>query len=39
MQLYHSEGAVRNPISEAIQKLNARIRIEAAHLAKEKGWI
>ncbi len=38
-QLYLSEGTVRNHVSEAIQKLNARNRIEAALLAKEKGWI
>ncbi len=39
MQLYLSEGTVRNHLSEAIQKLNARNRMEAAHLAREKGWI
>ena len=38
-QLYLSEGTVRNHLSDAIQKLNARNRMEAAHLAKEKGWI
>lgn len=38
-QLYLSEGTVRNHISTAIQKLNVQNRIEAAHLAKEKGWL
>ncbi len=38
-QLYLSEGTVRNHLSTAIQKLNARNRMEAAHLAMEKGWI
>ena len=39
MQLYLSEGTVRNHISAAIQKLNAHNRMEAAQLAKEKGWL
>ncbi len=39
LQLYLSEGTVRNHISTAIQKLNAQNRMEAAHLAKEKGWL
>jgi two-component system response regulator DesR len=34
-----SEGTVRNYLSEAIQKLDARNRVEAAHIAKEKGWL
>ncbi len=38
-QLYLSEGTVRNHISTAIQKLNVQNRIEAANLAKEKGWL
>jgi len=38
-QFYLSEGTVRNHISTAIQKLNARNRMEAAHLAWEKGWL
>src|SRR5574341_981379 len=37
-ELYLSEGTVRNHLSSAIQKLNAHNRMEAAHLAKEKGW-
>lgn len=39
LQLYLSEGTVRNHISTAIQKLNAHNRMEAAHLAQEKGWL
>ena len=38
-QLYLCEGTVRNHISTAIQKLNVHNRMEAAHLAKEKGWL
>jgi len=38
-QFYLSEGTVRNHISTAIQKLNAHNRMEAAHLAQEKGWL
>lgn len=34
-----SEGTVRNYLSEAIQKLGARNRIEAAHIAEQKGWL
>jgi two-component system, NarL family, response regulator DesR len=34
-----SEGTVRNYLSEAIQKLAARNRVEAAHIAQEKGWL
>jgi two-component system response regulator DesR len=39
IQFYLSEGTVRNHISTAIQKLNARNRMEAARLAEEKGWL
>ncbi len=39
LQLYLSEGTVRNHISTAIQKLNAHNRMEAVNLAKEKGWL
>jgi two-component system response regulator DesR len=38
-QLFISEGTVRNHLSTAIQKLNVRNRVEAAHLAEEKGWL
>jgi two-component system response regulator DesR len=37
--LHLSEGTVRNYLSEAIQKLEARNRVEAAHIAREKGWL
>jgi two-component system response regulator DesR len=39
MQLYLSEGTVRNHLSTAIQKLGAHNRMEAARLAEEKGWL
>lgn len=38
-QLYLSEGTVRNHISTAIQKLNVHNRMEAAHLARDRGWL
>lgn len=38
-QLYLSEGTVRNHISTAIQKLNVHNRTEAAHVARERGWL
>lgn len=38
-ELFLSEGTVRNYLSEAIQKLDARNRVEAAHIAREKGWL
>ena len=34
-----SEGTVRSYLSVAIQKLNAHNRVEAAHLAEQKGWL
>lgn len=34
-----SEGTVRNYLSEAISKLGARNRVDAANLAKAKGWL
>jgi two-component system response regulator DesR len=34
-----SEGTVRNYLSEAISKLGAGNRIEAARLARTKGWL
>ncbi|HZU11758.1 MAG TPA: response regulator transcription factor [Chloroflexota bacterium] len=37
--LFLSEGTVRNYLSEAIQKLEVRNRVEAARLAEEKGWL
>lgn len=38
-QLVVSEGTVRNHLSEAIQKMGAKNRIEAARLAEERGWL
>jgi len=37
--LHLSEGTVRNYLSEAISKLGAENRIEAARIAREKGWL
>lgn len=34
-----SEGTVRNYLSEAISKLGAGNRVEAARLARQKGWL
>lgn len=34
-----SEGTVRNYLSEAMSKLGASNRIEAARLARDKGWL
>jgi len=38
-RLFLSEGTVRNHLSAAIQKLNARNRTEAARIALDKGWL
>lgn len=38
-QLNLSDGTVRNYLSEAISKLGAGNRIEAARIAKAKGWL
>ena len=38
-QLALSEGTVANYFSSAMQKTGARNRVEAAHLAEEKGWL
>lgn len=37
--LFLSEGTVRNYLSEAIAKLNATNRIDAARIAQQKGWL
>lgn len=37
--LFLSEGTVRNYLSVAIQKLGVHNRIEAAHIAEQKGWL
>ncbi len=34
-----SEGTVRNHLSAAMQKVGAHNRMEAAHLAEQKGWL
>lgn len=34
-----SEGTVRNYLSEAINKLGAANRVEAARIARDKGWL
>jgi two-component system response regulator DesR len=38
-KLFLSEGTVRNYLSEAIAKLNASNRVDAARIAKQKGWL
>jgi len=37
--LFLSEGTIRNYLSEAIAKLNATNRIDAARIAQQKGWL
>ena len=34
-----SEGPVRNYLSEAISKMGASNRTEAARIARQKGWL
>ena len=38
-RLFLSEGTVRNYLSEAIAKLNATNRADAARIARQKGWL
>ncbi len=38
-QLHLSEGTVRNYLSEAISKLGAANRVDAARIARQKGWL
>lgn len=38
-ELHLSEGTVRNYLSEAISKLGAENRVEAARVARQKGWL
>jgi len=38
-ELHLSEGTVRNYLSEAIAKLGAANRIDAARIARERGWL
>ena len=37
--LFIAEGTVRNYLSEAMAKLNAVNRVEAARIAQQKGWL
>jgi len=37
--LFLSEGTVRNYLSEAIAKLDATNRVDAARIAQQKGWL
>ena len=37
--IHLSEGTVRNYLSEAISKLNAKNRVEAFRLARDAGWL
>jgi two-component system response regulator DesR len=38
-EIHLSEGTVRNYLSEAIGKLGASNRVEAARIARQKGWL
>ena len=38
-ELSLSDGTVRNYLSESISKLGAKNRVEAANLARAKGWL
>ncbi len=38
-RLHLSDGTVRNYLSEAISKLGAKNRVDAARMAREKGWL
>jgi two-component system, NarL family, response regulator DesR len=38
-ELHLSEGTVRNYLSEAISKLGAANRVDAARIARAKGWL
>lgn len=38
-ELHLSEGTVRNYLSEAISKIGAENRVEAARIARQKGWL
>ena len=38
-ELFLSEGTVRNYLSEAISKMNATNRVDAARIAHQKGWL
>jgi len=38
-ELHLSDGTVRNYLSEVISKLGAENRVEAARIARQKGWL
>jgi two-component system response regulator DesR len=38
-ELHLSEGTVRNYLSEAISKIGGRNRVDAARMARQKGWL
>jgi two-component system response regulator DesR len=38
-ELHLSEGTVRNYLSEAISKIGGRNRVDAARIARAKGWL
>jgi two-component system response regulator DesR len=38
-ELHLSEGTVRNYLSEAISKTGGRNRVDAARIARERGWL
>ncbi len=38
-KLFLSKGTIRNYLSEAIAKLNATNSVDAARIAKQKGWL
>lgn len=38
-QIFRSEGTVRNYLSEAINKLGARNRVDAARIARDQGFL
>jgi two-component system response regulator DesR len=37
--LYLSSGTIRNYVSEILQKLNAKNRIDAIAIAAKNGWL
>lgn len=38
-EVHLAEGTVRDYLSEAISKLGAANRVEAARIARQKGWL
>jgi two-component system response regulator DesR len=38
-ELHLSEGTVRNYLSDAIAKLGAANRVDAARIARDRGWL